>query len=77
MHRPSHLSHSVLLLLISVYAFSGCASQPPVPVVSRCPKLPEAPPSLMQPPKANTALQRLEDALQLLEPTANSTLPPK
>lgn len=65
-----HRSTSVLLMLTSAFVLSACASQPQVPVVSKCPQFPEPPPSLMTPPKASDALPRLEDGLRLLEPTA-------
>lgn len=65
-----HRSTSVLLMLTSAFALSACASRPPVPVVSRCPQFPEAPPALMTLPKASDALPRLEQALRQLEPTA-------
>lgn len=74
--RHSKPSMLVLSITIAACALSACATQLPPPVVATCPRLPEAPPSLMQPPKASNALQRLEEALRQLEPTANSTPQP-
>lgn len=68
MHRkPSMI---VLLLLMSGFVAS-CASSPAVPVVSRCPQFPQAPPALLDPPKASNALTRLEAELQALLQTAS------
>lgn len=70
-----HFEPSMLGLLITTAAcvLSACASQPPVPVVSRCPQFPQVPAILLEPPKAIDAQQRLEAALQNLLQTAQPT----
>lgn len=70
-----HLRTSMLALSITtvVSVLSACASQPQVPIVAKCPRFPEAPPSLLDPPKASNALPRLEVELQSLVETARPT----
>lgn len=70
-----HFRTSMLALSITTAAFglSACASQPQVPIVAKCPRFPEAPPSLLDPPKASNALPRLEQALLSLEAIASPT----
>ena len=69
--RHSKSSMRGLSITMLVYGLSGCASQ--VPIVANCPKLPELPPALMQPPEAANALSELEQALLELVSAANGT----
>ncbi len=76
MKKPSHPLLFVPLMLSSAFVLSACASQPPVPVVAKCPRFPEAPPSLMQAPQAPNALSELQQALATLADDAKPTQSP-
>ncbi len=75
MPKPSKTSLTVLMLPAWL-CLEACAHSPPLAVAVQCPAFPVAPPSLLEPPQALTALTQLQDALQQLEPPANTTLQP-
>ncbi len=75
MLKPSPLSILAPLTLSGAFALSACASQPAIPVVATCPQFPQPPPSLMQTPQAENALNELEVELQTLAGDAKPTPP--
>jgi len=74
MPKPSKTSLTVLMLPAWL-CLGACVSSPPLAVAVQCPAFPVAPPSLLEPPQALTALTQLQDALQQLVDPAN-TMPP-
>lgn len=77
MPMKSLQSMLVPLMLSGAYVLSACASQPIAPpVVAKCPRFPEPPPSLLSPPQAPNALNELQTLLAIWVDVASSMPPP-
>jgi hypothetical protein len=66
-----------VLMLLNLVWLTSCATPlpVPVPVISKCPSLPQPPPELLAPPEATTALDDLQRALQEWADGAKPTPP--
>lgn len=66
---------NLVLPMLSALCLSACAAQRPQPVAVECPRIPQPPPQIMEPPAGTQATKELAELLQSLAALLSSAEP--